>query len=280
MPCYTPLKAYRGPGGTISFDSKKGWSDRPLQFRCGHCIGCRTDQSRAWALRMIHESLMHEANSFVTLTYDDEHLPEDGGLHVEDWQRFAKRFRKNIGPLRFYHCGEYGPNTNRPHYHAAIFGHDFAADRLLLRRTKQADLYTSPLLQHTWGLGFVTVGNLTYESAAYVARYCMKKLTGNQGAEEYGDLRPPYATMSLKPGLGKPWLDKYHSDVYPSDEVVHAGRKFRPPKYYDAQLGEQELKDLKDKRLRHMNREDTTEQRLRVREKVHLARVQAQTRKL
>jgi len=280
LPCYTPLKAYRAPGGQIKFDSKSGWADRPLTFRCGHCIGCRQDLARSWAIRIMHESLMHANNCFITLTYDDDHLPDDGGLQVDDYQRFTKRLRKNLGPFRYYHCGEYGPNTHRPHYHACLFGLDFASDRVLLRRTKQSDLYTSPLLQQTWGLGTVTVGNLTYESAEYVARYCMKKLTGNAGAEEYGDLRPPYSSMSLKPGLGSAWFDKYHRDVYPADEVVHKGRRFRPPKYYDGKLEEAALRELKMKRLKHMNTEEQTERRLRIREQVHLARLNAQQRKL
>lgn len=223
---------------------------------------------------------MHETNSFVTLTYADEHLPEDGGLCVRDWQTFAKRLRKAIGPFRFYLCGEYGPQTNRPHYHACLFGHDFQSDRVLLRRTQSATLYESALLERIWGKGDCTVGELTYESAEYVARYCLKKLTGQRGAEEYGELTPPFSTMSLKPGLGSTWFDRYMSDVYPADEVVHKGRRFRPPKYYDGKLDQEALEGLKAKRLQHMNKEENTHARLRVREKVHQARLATYQRNL
>lgn len=275
MPCYTPLPAYRTPAGVVSVHRRDGYTGpaSSLQLRCGNCIGCRTDRSRAWALRIVHESMMHQANSFITLTYDNEHLPNDGGLDVRSWQLFAKRLRKALGPFRFYHCGEYGPNTNRPHYHAAIFGHDFAGDRLLLRRTKQTNLYSSPLLQQTWGLGYATVGDLTIESAAYIARYCMKKLNGQPAAEQYGDLRPPYATMSRggrtgQGGIGQSWFKKYKTDVYPSDEITHKGRKFRPPKYYDNKLTKEELTALQNKRRQHVNRKDNTPERLRTRERV------------
>lgn len=190
---------------------------------------------------------MHERNSFVTLTYDKENEPDGGTLKVEDWQRFAKRLRKAIGPFRFYHCGEYGETNGRPHYHACLFGIDFTKDRVLLREERGTKLYTSPMLRQIWGLGHVTAGQLTYQSAAYVARYVMKKLTGKM-AEEYGPLRPPYATMSRNPGLGAKWLEKYQSEVYPSDEVIHNGRKFKPPRYYDERLTPEELVRVKNKR--------------------------------
>lgn len=287
MPCFTPLKAYRAPGGSIAFDSARGWSDRPLELRCRNCIGCRQDRARAWALRCVHESLLHERNCFVTLTYDDEHLPNDGGLDVRHWQLFAKRLRKAIGPFRFYHCGEYGEKTRRPHYHALLFGQDLAGDWMLLRHQNGSDVYTSRLLQQTWGLGEASIDHLNYSTAEYVTRYCMKKLNGNLGAETYGTLRPPYATMSRGGrtglgGIGSTWFDKYYTDVYPSDEVVHAGRKFRPPKYYDdklaQKLGPEALEALRVKRLTHMNKENSTHQRLKVREKVQLARMKAYDR--
>lgn len=215
---------------------------------------------------------MHPSNSFITLTYNKEHLPKDASLHVEHWQAFAKRLRKQTGPFRYFHCGEYGDQNHRPHYHACLFGIDFASDRVLLRQTQHSDLYTSPLLQQAWGQGYVTVGNLTYESAAYVARYCMKKLTAPN--IDYQGRTPEYVTMSRRPGIGSTWFDQFHNDVYPADEIIHNGRTFRPPRFYDEKLSEEMLQQIKNNRADKAARSaiDLTPDRLRTREQVQLAK--------
>lgn len=282
MVCFTPLKAYRAHGGGIAFSSKKGFSDRPFDLACGQCQGCRLERSRQWALRCVHEAQMHEQNCFLTLTYDQVHLPEDGSLHVEDWQKFAKRLRKRAGPFRFFHCGEYGDESGRPHYHAAVFGLDFSRDRLPLKRKGGHTLFESESLNETWGLGFATVGSLTWQSAAYVARYVMKKATGALAKERYGDRRPEYTTMSRRPGIGSKWFEEFASDVYPSDEVVHEGKRYRPPRFYDSKLPEKELEILKRKRRSCVARhaKELTPERLRVREKVAAVRVDKLLRNL
>lgn len=229
---------------------------------------------------MLHEAQMHEKNSFITLTYDKEHLPENGSLEVTDWQRFAKRLRHAIGPFRFFHCGEYGGTTRRPHYHACLFGANFAEDRLLLQSSRQSNLYTSPLLQHTWGMGHVTIGDVTYQSAAYVARYCIQKRTGPQAEHYYTkvdpntgecwSLKPEYVTMSRNPGIGAEWYARYHAEVYPSDTIAINGRLHRPPRYYDEKLPEEALATLKAKRAdaAALYQENLTPERLKVREAV------------
>ena len=252
------MKAYRAPGGGIAFDSKRGYGDRPLELPCGQCIGCRIKHSRTWALRCVHEALMHRANSFITLTYDPEHLPKDLSVSVEDWQLFAKRLRKT-GKFRFFHCGEYGSENLRPHYHAIIFGRDFSGDRVYYRGRPPRQLFVSPTLSKAWGKGFVSIGDVTYQSAAYVARYALKKRTGDQAEAAYtrvdhetGEcwrVKPEYVTMSRRPGIGATWFEKYASDVYPDDVVIHDGKRFRPPRFYDGKIDEDLLLSLKAKRL-------------------------------
>lgn len=292
MACFRPLSAYRAPGGGVVFDSKKGYGDRPLSLPCGQCIGCRVERSRQWAIRCVHESEMHARNCFVTLTYDQVNLPPDGGLRVTDWQKFAKRLRKAVGPFRFFHCGEYGEQNKRPHYHACLFGVDFSADRVLLKKSLGGCLYFSPLLASVWGMGHTSVGDLTYESAAYVARYCVGKLTGEAAELEYSrvcpatgevfGLRPPYVTMSRRPGIGSKWFERFGSDVYPSDEVIHKGRRFRPPRYYDSKLPEAELDVLKARRAARvgLRSEDLTYERLKVRDLVSIEKVKSLKRNL
>lgn len=227
----------------------------------------------------------------MTLTYNDRYVPRDGSVRVEVLQQFFKRLRKALEPakVRYFACGEYGEANWRPHYHAAVFGHGFN-DRFQQLQRKPA-LFRSELLERLWtdprsgrSFGHSSVGELTYESAAYVARYVMKKLTGPR-AEEYGGRKPPFVVMSLKPGVGSKWFDQYQGDVFPADEIVHDGRRHRVPRYYDrkfSELCEEELEKIKAKREAEATArpEELTDARMRVREGVVEARMRAFRRKL
>lgn len=274
----------------MAFDSIKGYVDLRLELPCGQCVGCRAQRAADWAIRCVNEASVHAENSFVTLTYNDEFLPKDGGLRVEDLQRFFKRVRRRVGRVRYFACGEYGDQNGRPHFHACVFGHGFFGDRTRLDRPGKP-LFQSRQLDELWSdpasdrpLGFASVGALEYESAAYVARYVMKKLTGKR-SEEYGERRPPFVVMSLKPGIGASWFTKYQADVFPSDEIVHDGRRHRVPRYYD-QLFEasdaEAMARIKMKRAAaaHSHSEDQTYGRLRAREGVAEARARAFGRKV
>lgn len=245
MPCYHPMPAVRMVDGSVKFISrnKKG-VEGTLELPCGQCIGCRLERSRQWAMRCLHESSLHERNAFITLTYSDSNLPEGGSLNYSDFQRFMKRLRKRIdAPVRFYVGGEYGEHGSiRPHFHACIFGYDFA-DKVYYKRTSSGEkIYTSALLESLWPLGLSSVGDVTFESAAYIARYCVAKVTGDLAKAHYRvitddgvivDRLPEFNHMSLKPGIGAKWLAKYQTDVFPRDYVVINGVKTKPPKYYD-----------------------------------------------
>lgn len=291
MACTRPLKAYRAPGGGIAFDSKRGFEDRKLELACGQCQECRLARSAQWALRCVHEAATHRHNSFITLTYSPESLPANWSLDVREWQLFAKRLRKERGKFRYYHAGEYGSKTGRPHYHALLFGLHFP-DQVVIDQKNGKRIFTSPQLEEIWGKGNVTVGDVCFESAAYVARYVMKKITGDDAEEHYervdpdtGEIfpvKPEYSTMSRRPGIGKAWLQKFKSDVYPSDEVIHEGRKFRPPRFYDSLLPEKELQKLKRQRRKTMQEhsENLTPERLEAREKITETRLGLSERRL
>lgn len=289
MPCFHPLRAFKTASGDVVFSELRRFDVvAQLSLPCGQCIGCRLERSRQWAVRCMHEASLHHENAFITLTYDDAHLPADGSLDYEHYQRFMKRLRKAIAPhgVRFYMCGEYGDETFRPHYHACLFGFDFP-DKVLLQRTATGnDLYTSDMLSRLWPFGMSSTADVSFESAAYVARYCMKKITG-KGSEEYYkrydvdtgeiyDLTPEFTKMSLKPGIGAGWFEKYASDVYPSDRVVVRGKQMMPPKFYDrlySRSNEEEFEYIQfqrelDGRVRFP---DNTDERLAVRERVAAA---------
>ncbi len=279
------------PGGKITFKQREGyWDLPPALVSCGQCIGCRLERSRQWAVRCVHEAKMHERNCFITLTYSDENLPPGGTLVVKHWQDFAKRLRHRVGPFRFFHCGEYGSKTGRAHGHALIFGLDFHKTRKPFKKSGNFMLYRSDLLDEIWGHGYVNIGTLTFESAAYCARYTTEKITGKKGPEFYErvdhstgeiiNLKPPYCTMSRRPGIGKPWLEKFKTDVYPSDEVISNGKPARPPKYYDDQLDQVELDDIKAQRKKDAEIfiKHQTPERLAVREYIAKDRLKQSNR--
>lgn len=251
MPCYSPLTGYRSRSvnasgkRSIVFSPHQGFRDMPVKLPCGQCIGCRLERSRQWAIRCVHEAQLYDRNSFITLTYSDENLPKDASLNVEDWQKFMKRLRKRYGKgVKYFHCGEYGEQFGRPHYHAILFNLDFSDKELLCRR-KDGDLYVSESLERLWTLGHSSIGDVTFESAAYVARYVTKKITGKNALHHYNKIdlqtgeilaerRPEYQTSSKAEAIGRAWLEKYMTDVYPDDFVVLRGKKLKPPRYYNS----------------------------------------------
>lgn len=221
----------------------------------------------------MHEVSLHELSQFVTLTYSDDKLPANGSLVKADLQKFLKRLRKRT-KLRYFAVGEYGDLTARPHYHAILFGIDFSDKRPHSKNEHGDQLFTSDLLDSIWGHGHAFFGRVTVQSARYVAKYCVKRVTGQLAAEHYGAREPERAFMSLKPGIGQGWFDKYSSDVYPSDFVVMQGRKRSPPRFYDNQLDEETLDAIKSRRriAARKYRSEQTPERLKARKECLEAR--------
>ena len=141
-----------------------------------------------------------------------------------------KRLRISHPGVRFFQCGEYGESLGRPHHHALLFNCWFPDSRHHKTRG-DVKLYTSRELEDLWTHGQCSVGAVTFESAAYIARYSMKKMYGSEA--NYGGRVPEYLTMSRRPGIGSGFYDKFRSDMYPNDEVVVRGVRCRPPRYYD-----------------------------------------------
>jgi len=248
MPCYFPLQAtftVRGDGKkdiVFSYANARAFAlgvklvgDSNLSIPCGRCMGCRLEKSRQWAVRCVHESKCFDDNCFVTLTFSPEHVPQDGSLcrkHVQDFLK-RLRFRFSDRKIRVFYCGEYGDKLGRPHYHLCLFNLDFP-DRVKFKRVNDFWYYNSAILSDLWPFGHSTVCDFSFETAAYVARYCTKKINGSQAVDHYGGRVPEFAGMSLKPGIGKTWFDKYaKSDLFPHDNVISRGARSKPPRYYD-----------------------------------------------
>lgn len=288
MPCYHPLRAYKTAFGEVVFCERSKYDViAQLSLPCGQCIGCRLERSRQWAMRCMHEASMYERNCFITLTYDDDHLPVRQMLFYPHFQLFMKRLRKQAGvPVRFYMCGEYGELNWRPHYHACLFNWDFADKYYWSTSESGEKLYRSPALESLWPLGCCSVGRVTFESAAYCARYCVQKITGHNAQFFYArvdsdgkyQLVPEFNHMSLKPGIGAPWLAKWGGDVYPHDFVIVNGVECKPPKYYDklwSICDMEEMEAIKFLREQHGRSvySDNTMERLAVKEVVAKAKI-------
>lgn len=287
MSCYKPLKAFRTPTGVVFSQLGRHNILGDIEIPCGMCIGCRMRRAEDWSLRVMHEASLWDENCFVTLAYGRDKLPANGSLCHEDFQKFMKRLRKQAN-VRFYMCGEYGPLNGRPHYHACLFNVNFW-DRVPAGKSKSgAVFYSSAALSQLWTHGIVSVQDLTPETASYCARYIMKKQLGEDAKRAYDYVdedgvlcqrRPEYSAMSLKPGIGAGWFQKFGSDVFPHDIAVDAnGREKRPPKYYDKLLKRSKAVVQDDIEFARYNRAkesapDNTDERRSVREAVHLARV-------
>lgn len=244
MTCFHPVSGIRKADGTVRFVAHGG-VERTISVACGQCTGCRLRRSVDWACRCVHENSLYFSSSFVTLTYDDEKLWRFS-LDYRDFQLFMKRLRKELGYFdtslwtwlpRFYMCGEYGEITRRPHFHVLLFGLYFSDRKYYGQSGSGAELYTSGLLDRLWSHGKCWIGDVTFESAAYVARYCMKKITGANAVDHYDfagfQLEPEFNSMSLKPGIGAAWYARFGSQVVRDDYVIVDGRDVAVPRYYD-----------------------------------------------
>lgn len=280
MPCFYPAKAYLLACGGLSF-TERGDIVRDLKVPCGQCMGCRIDRARDWSLRITHESKLHSANWFATITYDQDNLPNPPSLNYSDFQLWAKRVRRKLGPFRFFMCGEYGEQTRRPHFHAILFGLDIK-DKKRWGGTDKMPTFTSDALTSAWGKGMIVLGSVTPQSANYVARYNLKKVNGDLAESHYRwadpetgevhQLTPEFCQMSRKPGIGAEWYDRYHADFHTHDYAVSDGAKLPVPRYYDklAKAKGYELDVIKmDRETRAIPKAwNNTSERLAVREEV------------
>jgi len=283
MPCYSPMKLPVKHKPIIQ-GGKHIWGVRTLP--CGTCIGCRAKQAREWAIRIMHETEMHDESWFVTLTYSNETLPENGTLYPKHLRTFFKNLRRDKPQLdiSYYACGEYGDTTQRPHYHAVVYGLPLL-DKCSLPTRGPNPLWRSETLESYWPHGLSEFSTVTPGSAAYVAGYVRKKVTKKANPDHYIrvdpdtgeliELEKEFSRMSLRPAIGKRWIEKYWADVYPRDFVVMNGREFKPPRYYDKWMDENHPEIMLQTRIkRDEEAKNIPESKLRAAEKIHQARSQ------
>lgn len=290
MACFRPIRAFQLDDGKIVFH-ERGAVKRPLTLPCGSCRGCLYVRARSWAIRCMCESRLYDNNMFLTLTYNDDCIPNDFGLHYRDFQLFVKRLRK-LANFRFFCCGEYGDRFKRPHFHALIFGY-VPSDLKVFSETG----FTSKLIDSVWSNGNCVIDSLTYASAGYVAQYCTKSLGHKVHTERYRrvdadtgesyQVAREFARMSRRPGIGYMWFQKYWRDVYLARDgvVLPGGKLVPPPRYFDDLLARSAPNVRDDKEFdRYLNScnfvDDCTPERLLAREKCLVARLDRNSRRV
>lgn len=226
-----------------------------MKLPCGKCLSCRMSQARMWSVRCAYELQEHTSSCFVTLTYNNEHLPDGDTLWKPDYQMFFKRLRKRIAPIkiRYFGCGEYGSLNFRPHYHFIIFGWS-PPDLEPFFCSGGNVVYRSKFLESVWSnrdhgfpgpLGFVTVGDVTEDSIKYVCRYTLKKLT----QELSDEVCPPFTVASSRPAIGRTFFLKFFQEAVVKSEngdILRYGfpDPFNPGSFLDVRYYRKFLPDL------------------------------------
>jgi hypothetical protein len=295
VPCFGPLTGYYAKDlnstgkRSIVFDPRASFSGVAIAIPCGRCAGCRLERARQWAMRCMHEARMHKDNCFVTLTYRNECLPDNGFLVRRDTQLFFKRLRKARYPgIRYFGSGEYGSLNKRPHYHILLFNCDFPDKKYVSKGKRDGEFYySSAELAELWPLGSNLLGAVTFDSAAYVAGYVMDKVNGKMADSHYEvydadgliHRRPAeFSMISRGSAIGSGYYDKYGHEVYAHDSVVVNGREVRPPRAYDLRFGLTDPDGLvkikrRRKRLALAMKADNTSRRRRVKEVILLTKL-------
>lgn len=206
-------------------------SHKHIEVPCGVCMACRLNYTREWAVRVMNESLSYPCNCFITLTYDDEHLPSDFSVSKSAVQKFFKRLRKVVSKdLKYFACGEYGGRFGRPHYHSIIL--NWYPEDAYLWRDGLKKSYRSPLLEKCWKFGHSEIGDVTFNSARYVASYIVKQKRGKEKTyyKEHS-IEPEFVLMSK--GLGKNFVKKHFSQLKSLGYLPFNGIKMKLPRYYE-----------------------------------------------
>lgn len=263
--CAFPVTAYwfgelnKETGGKVL---KFGMSYSSMNYKevyelpCNTCYPCQARRKAVIGLRAMHEATEHLHNCFITLTVNDCYMNEvfpDNSLNHRPFQLFAKRLRKFISckypelpPIKILMCGEYGEEKNRPHFHAIIFGFDFE-DKI-----KFGKYYISNTLAKLWQYGFHSIGEVNFDSCAYIAKYVVKKKDDKDYINEDTGVFRKKEYIVYPKGLGLKKFEKYYKDWYNLGYIYsQKGFKMSLPSYYDrkyAELEPEKMELIKEER--------------------------------
>lgn len=209
---------------------------------------------RQMTTRGLHELATAGPSCFLTLTFDDEHLPKDWCVSVRDMQLFLKRLRRAGFPLRYLACGEYGDINQRPHYHAILFGQIFKRGSTEVEPSRSGlPQWTHPVVEAAWGhQGRIRIATAERDSIAYVSGYIYKKQSYGEKLVALPEQLPgmpfpvyrtqPFVLASKNPGLGLNYFAANAENIIARGNVVSHGREVPIPRYYLKQVMPKGLK--------------------------------------
>lgn len=229
--CLYPKVFYVNDKARLLYSDTEGkpvYMTKKVTVACGKCVECLKKRSEEWSFRIMDECSCWQENCFITLTYNDLHLPENGTLVKRDLQLFMKDlrsylWRKYERRVRFFGCGEYGKKGKRPHYHVIIF--NWCPSDMEYYKTDKSgcELFKSVEVWNIWKRGFITVGKVTLKSAKYCSKYMQKLNTLREGCI------PPFTVMSNRPGIG---FYKINPADLADDKLYRDGKSIHLPRYY------------------------------------------------
>lgn len=213
-----------------------------LALPCGKCLACRLNKAKEWAVRCVLEASLYSSNYFITLTYNDDNQRFTSKAVLEDLKKFIKKLRYRSKGVRYFGCIEHGSKNGRLHAHLILF--NLELDDL---HSIGSNLFESKIIDDIWPFGFHYIGEVTYSSCNYVARYTTKKV--------FNDVNDERILMSLKPGIGAEWFKDNITEVL-DDDCIYGDfgniKVSKMPRYFEKladALDPAKLTAVKDKRI-------------------------------
>lgn len=224
--CFFPIKAQKD-----ALHGIKITNEGDIRLPCGKCSECIKKRSIEWATRCRHEISLHDENCFLTLTYDEKHLPPEFTDIKLEFKKFMKRLRKKLKKKLLYIVShEYGSKTFRPHHHAIIFGWNPKNQKFLKTTGKDCNLFTSPDVENIWKKGYHSIGTANEKTAYYIASYALKgkkRILTHPVTGEHNELSD-CMDVSKRPAIGLEYFKQNYIQLTDSKESL--------PRYYVKQL--------------------------------------------
>lgn len=218
-----------------------------ITVKCGKCDTCKRERQQQWAIKLINEAKYHKKACFITLTFDNKILLDKNskaykyGANAsfvfninnskEYFKKFIKRLRKKYYEknITFYHVGEYGEKTKRPHHHAIIFGINFEEDRTEMQLSKTGKTqYFSKTLSELWACGRVSIQDLNSNNTIYICQYTLKKFKNNELNKRYKSIM----SFSNRSKMNIKWARRNATEIIKGYLSDLDGKKYKIPKSY------------------------------------------------
>lgn len=226
---------------------RTGFDKVYIQAPCNKCPSCRTVRSNDWLVRSYYEFVdTHNIAYFVTLDFDDQHLPKYKGIPCWDSEKikgFLKRLRHYIGKFRYLYATDYGSFLRRPHYHMMLV----PSDQTLSKDKLMSGVAASwPYGKHQDIELLESIDGNCLAAVEYVCGYVNKDIAFNPDDKTYHDMPLRYRPrVQASKGYG---LRALEEGLITSDMLLRGDKVSLPvgrngrivtlpiPRYYEMKL--------------------------------------------